>query len=50
MLTLLKNLGKYFIMMRRVISKPEKYKVFWKQLLLEIEKVGLNSLGIVIVI
>ena len=37
-------------MMRRVISKPEKYKVFWNQLLLEIEKVGLNSLGIVIVI
>ena len=30
MFTLLKNLGKYFIMMNRVMSRPEKYKVFWK--------------------
>jgi phospholipid/cholesterol/gamma-HCH transport system permease protein len=37
-------------MMKKVISKPEKFKVFWKQLLLEIEKVGLNSIGIVLFI
>jgi len=50
MLKLLKHLGQYFIMMKKVMSKPEKFKVFWKQLLLEIEKVGLNSLGIVLII
>ena len=50
MLKLLKHLGQYFIMMNKVISKPEKFKVFWKQLLLEIEKVGLNSIGIVLFI
>ena len=50
MLKLLKHLGKYFIMMNKVMSKPEKFKVFWKQLLLEIEKVGINSIGIVLFI
>ena len=50
MLKLLKHLGQYFIMMKKVLSKPEKLNVFWKQLLLEIEKVGLNSLGIVLII
>jgi len=50
MLKLLKHLGKYFIMMNKVMSKPEKFKVFWKQLLLEIERVGLNSIGIVLII
>ncbi len=50
MLKLLKHLGQYFIMMTKVMSKPEKFKVFWKQLLLEIEKVGLNSIGIVLFI
>ena len=37
MLKLLKHLGQYFIMMKKVMSKPEKFQVFWKQLLLEIE-------------
>ena len=50
MLKLLKHLGQYFIMMKKVMSKPEKFKVFWKQLLLEIEKVGINSIGIVLFI
>lgn len=50
MLKLLKHIGQYFIMMKKVISKPEKFKVFWKQLLLEIEKVGINSIGIVLFI
>jgi len=36
--------------MKKVMSKPEKFKVFWKQLLLEIEKVGINSIGIVLFI
>ena len=50
MLKLLEHLGQYFIMMKKVMSKPEKFKVFWKQLLLEIEKAGLNSIGIVLFI
>ena len=48
--TILKNIGQYFIMLRRVFSLPEKRVIFLKQIILEIEKIGLNSLGIVIVI
>ena len=46
----LKNLGDYFIMMKKVMSKPEKYSVFFRQLKLEIHKIGLDSVGIVIII
>jgi phospholipid/cholesterol/gamma-HCH transport system permease protein len=37
-------------MMKKVISTPEKWSVFRKQLVLEAEKVGLNSVGIVIIL
>tara|TARA_Y100000766_G_C18838579_1_gene571796 strand:+ start:335 stop:1033 length:699 start_codon:yes stop_codon:yes gene_type:complete len=36
--------------MQRVISKPKNLSVFRKQLLLELEKVGINSLWLVIII
>ena len=50
MMKLLHHLGLYFIMMKKVISTPEKWSVFRKQLVLEMEKVGLNSVGIVIIL
>ena len=37
-------------MMKKVMSKPEKYSMFFKQLKLEINKIGLDSVGIVIII
>ena len=36
--------------MRRVFSKPEKARVFFKLFIREIEMLGINSLGIVIII
>ena len=50
MLKLLKHFGLYFIMMRKVISMPEKWSAFRKQLVLELEKIGLDSIGIVLFI
>ena len=50
MIKLLRHLGLYFIMMKKVISTPEKWSVFRKQLVLEMEQVGLNSVGIVIIL
>ena len=50
MTKLLHHLGLYFIMMKKVISTPEKWSVFRKQLVLEMEKIGLNSVGIVIIL
>ena len=50
MLKLLKHVGLYFIMIRKVMSIPEKCGPFKGQLLLELTKVGLNSIGIVLFI
>jgi len=36
--------------MYRVFSRPEKSRIYWRQLLLEIEKLGINSLAIVAII
>jgi phospholipid/cholesterol/gamma-HCH transport system permease protein len=42
--------GRYFLLLRRVFSKPEKLGLYARQLLLEIEKLGINSIGIVVII
>jgi phospholipid/cholesterol/gamma-HCH transport system permease protein len=41
------QIGKYFIMLWVVFSKPEKFKVFWKRTFDEIQNIGINSLPIV---
>lgn len=46
----LQNIGNYFIMMNKVMSRPEKRSVFLKQFNLEIMKIILSSIGIVIII
>jgi phospholipid/cholesterol/gamma-HCH transport system permease protein len=46
----LEQVGKYFLLMGRVLSKPEKGKIYYKQVFIEIEKLGINSIGIVIII
>ena len=50
MTKLLHHLGLYFIMMEKVISTPEKWSVFRKQLVLDMEKVGVNSIWLVLII
>ena len=50
MLKLLKHVGVYVIMIKKTISVPDKWGPFKKQLLLELSKVGLNSIGIVLFI
>ena len=47
---LLHQIGTYFILMKRTFSRPEKLPVLYRQTMREIEKVGINSLGIVAII
>ena len=42
--------GQYFTLMSRVFSKPERTRIYFKKLLEEIESLGLNSIGIVVII
>ncbi|HWR99324.1 MAG TPA: ABC transporter permease [Prolixibacteraceae bacterium] len=44
------EIGGYFLLMYRVFSIPEKRQIFWRQVFLEIEKLGIHSLGIVAII
>jgi len=50
MFHIVKEIGSYFLLMRRVFSKPEKQSIYFRQILVEIEFLGLQSIGIVIFI
>jgi phospholipid/cholesterol/gamma-HCH transport system permease protein len=42
--------GKYVIFLSRIFSRPEKTRIYLKQTIREMESLGLNSIGIVIII
>lgn len=44
------TIGKYVLLMSRVFARPQKAKVFRKQLLTEIDNLGVDSVGIVAII
>ncbi len=46
-MNLLSNIGKYFMMLRIVFSRPEKWRIFRNRLMNEIEIIGVKSLPIV---
>ena len=43
-------LGKYIILMGRVFSRPERIKMYFKQYVNELYQLGINSIGIVLLI
>lgn len=47
---ILYHIGRYFILLSKVFSKPEKRKVYLKLIIREMDSLGINSLGIVIII
>ena len=47
---LLFHIGSYFILMKRTFSRLEKFQVIYRQTMREIEKVGINSFPIVVII
>ncbi len=44
------NVGRYFSMLKRVFARPERHKMYIRQFFREIDNLGVNSVGIVIVI
>ncbi len=44
------HIGKYFLLLFRVFAKPEKFKIYYRETIKEIDKLGLNSIWIVAVI
>jgi len=41
------HIGRYYILVGKVFSKPEKFSIYYRRVINEIELLGINSLGIV---
>lgn len=44
------HIGRYFIMLKKVFSRPEKFSIFWRMMLSEMMSLGIGSLGIIAII
>lgn len=44
------KLGQYVLLMRKVFTRPQKWRIFFNQLVKEINKLGIDSISIVIII
>jgi phospholipid/cholesterol/gamma-HCH transport system permease protein len=49
-MNLFKHIGNYILLLREVFTPPEKSSLFWKKVFLELDLIGLNSLGIVAIV
>lgn len=46
----LEKIGQYTLLMQKVFTKPQKWNVFFRQFINEVSKLGVDSIGIVIII
>ena len=46
----LTTFGRYVMLMGRTFSVPERFRMFWKQYVKEMAQLGVNSIGIVLLI
>ena len=44
------TLGKYLMLMGRVFGRPERFRMYFKQYVNEMYQLGINSIGIVLLI
>src|ERR1043165_6061462 len=44
------HIGRYFMLMHRVFKKPQKFSVYMRQIIFEIDNIGISSLSIISII
>jgi len=44
------DVGSYFLMLKGMFSKPENWRMYWKELMHQCSEIGIGSLGIVAII
>ncbi len=49
-MTLFSTIGSYLLMIKGMFTKPENFKMYWKELMHQSAEIGMGSLGIVAVI
>src|SRR5215213_11320690 len=47
---ILSDVGKYFMMLRAMISRPDNTRMYWKEFMHQCSEIGIGSLGIVAII
>ncbi len=46
----IREFGRYLLMLKNMFSKPENYKMYWKEFMRQCSEIGIGSLGIVMII
>jgi phospholipid/cholesterol/gamma-HCH transport system permease protein len=46
-MTILLHIGRYFLLLRDTLSRPERMSLYWRRTLEEMDLLGVNSMGIV---
>ena len=49
-MTLFSEIGKYLLMVKSMFSKPENWKMYWREFMHQCSEIGIGSLGIVVII
>jgi len=49
-MNLLFHIGRYFVFISKVFSRPEKHSVWFKHFIKEVEKLGISSIGIIMLV
>ena len=45
-----RDLGKFLLMLKNMFSRPENFKMYWKEFMRQCAEIGIGSLGIVMII
>src|SRR5215475_1105825 len=49
-MTLFTEFGRYLLLIKGMFSKPENFRMYWKELMHQCSEIGIGSLGIVVII
>jgi phospholipid/cholesterol/gamma-HCH transport system permease protein len=49
-MNLFSEIGRYLLMLKSMFSKPENWKMYWKEFMHQCAEIGIGSLGIVVII
>jgi phospholipid/cholesterol/gamma-HCH transport system permease protein len=49
-MTFFNEVGKYLLMIKGMFSKPENWRMYWKEFMHQCSEIGIGSLGIVVII
>lgn len=49
-MTIFSDIGRYLMMIKGMFSRPENWKMYWKEFIHQCSEIGIGSLGIVVII